>query len=58
MFEIKKTEYVNKTFRIKKSLIETLSKYASENNISVNALVTQCCEYALNNMKIEKNEKE
>lgn len=57
MFEIKKTEYVNKTFRMKKSLVEELSKCASEHNISVNALVTQCCEYALNNMKVNKDNK-
>lgn len=53
MFEIKKTEYVNKTFRMEKELVEALSKCASEHNISVNALVAQCCEYALNNMKAE-----
>lgn len=57
MFEIKKTEYANKTFRMEKSLVEALSKCASENHISVNTLVTQCCEYALNNMKIEHKDK-
>lgn len=55
MFEVKKTEFVNKTFRMEKSLVEKLSKCASENDISVNALVSQCCEYALNNMKVKNN---
>ncbi len=53
MFEIKKTEYVNKTFRLEKTLVEKLSECASNNNLSVNALVAQCCEYALNNMAID-----
>lgn len=55
MFEIKKPEFVNKTFRMEKVLVEKLSKCASENDISVNALVSQCCEYALNNMKVKNN---
>lgn len=54
MFEIKKTEYVNKTFRLEKTLVERLSKCSTEHNISVNSLVSQCCEYALNHMKIEE----
>ncbi len=51
MFVIKKTEYINKTFRMEKELVDKLSKCASENDVSVNSLVSQCCEYALNNMK-------
>lgn len=54
MFEIKKTEYVNKTFRLEKTLVERLSKCSTEYNISVNSLVAQCCEYALNHMKMEE----
>ena len=52
MFEISKTEYINKTFRLEKSLVEKLSKCAHENNISVNSLVAQCCDYALSTMQI------
>ena len=51
MFEVKKTEYVNKTFRLEKTLVERLSVCAATNNVSVNALVVQCCEYALDQMK-------
>lgn len=53
MFEVKKTEYVNKTFRLEKTLVERLALCAAENNVSVNALVAQCCEYALDHMKTE-----
>ena len=49
-FKIKKTEYVNKTFRISKDLNEQLSKIAQDESISVNELVVQCCEYALANL--------
>ena len=53
MFEVKKPEYVNKTFRMEKGLVDRLAKCAADNDISVNALVAQCCEYALDHMKIE-----
>ena len=42
-FKIKKTEYVNKTFRITKDLNERLSRIAQKENISMNELVVQCC---------------
>lgn len=58
MFEIKKPEHVNKTFRMEKSLVDKLAKCASQNNISINSLVSQCCEYALNNMKVNSTDKE
>ena len=47
MFKIHKPEYVSKTFRLEKSLVERLAACASQNGISINALVAQCCEYAL-----------
>lgn len=49
-FEIKKTEYVNKTFRITKDLAEKLSTVAQTQGISMNELVVQCCEFALSSM--------
>ena len=51
MFKVKKEEYVNKTFRLKKTLVEELEKVASENSVSLNELVSQSCQYALENMK-------
>ena len=56
-FKIKKTEYVNKTFRISKELNEQLSKVAQEENISVNELVVQCCEFALANLSKSSSKK-
>ncbi len=50
MFKIEKVETVNKTFRIPVSLVQKLSKIAQEQKISVNNLVIQCCEYALNDL--------
>ena len=51
MFKIEKPEFVNKTFRIEKKLVERLEQVAQQEDISVNALVVQCCNYALDNME-------
>ena len=53
-FKIKKTEYVNKTFRITKDLNERLSQIAQKEDISMNELVVQCCEFALSNLSDNK----
>ena len=50
MFEIKKPEMVNRTFRMPKDLVEKLGEVAQIKDISINKLVIQCCEYALNNL--------
>ncbi|MCL2851485.1 MAG: Arc family DNA-binding protein [Defluviitaleaceae bacterium] len=50
MFDVKKPEFTNKTFRMPVELVEKLSTVAQANNVSVNNLVIQCCEYALDNM--------
>ena len=50
MFEIKKTEYTTRNFRIPVELLERLNTVAQQENISVNKLVVQCCEYALDNL--------
>lgn len=47
MFKIKKTEHVNKTFRMPVDLVKKLEILAQEKQISLNNLVVQCCEYAL-----------
>ncbi len=51
MFEIKKEEHVNKTFRMPLSLVQQLEKLAQNEGVSLNNLVVQCCEYALDNLK-------
>ena len=50
MFNIKKTEYTNKTFRIPTELVKRMEFIAQEKGVSLNNLVVQCCEYALDNM--------
>jgi predicted HicB family RNase H-like nuclease len=55
LFKVKQTEeMINKTFRLPQSLLEELTKVAEAEHVSVNNLVRQCCEYALNSMKAEK----
>lgn len=54
-FKIEKTEYVNRTFRITKELAETLSEIAQKENISVNELVVQCCNFAISNMAVSED---
>lgn len=50
MFRVKKTEFVNKTFRMPQELVEKLEKLAQEKGVSLNNLIVQCCEYALDNI--------
>ena len=50
MFKIEKPEMVNKTFRLPLDLVERLSVVAQNQGISLNNLVKQCCEYALNHL--------
>lgn len=56
MFEIKKTEYTTRNFRIPVELLERLNTVAQQENISVNKLVVQCCEYALDNLSASSKE--
>ena len=53
-FRIQKTEYVNKTFRMPKKLVDELGIAAQAANISVNELVIQSCNYALENLVLDK----
>ena len=50
-FEVNKPEYVNKTFRLQVELVKRLEVLAQEKEVSLNNLVAQCCEYALDNLK-------
>ena len=55
MFKVEKPEMVNKTFRLPAELVERLQSVAQNQGVSLNNLVRQCCEYALNNLEIEEN---
>ncbi|MBQ8765468.1 MAG: toxin-antitoxin system HicB family antitoxin [Clostridia bacterium] len=51
MFEVKKEEYINKTFRMPVQLLKKLEALAQEEKVSLNNLIIQCCEYSLDNSK-------
>lgn len=51
MFKIEKVEMINKTFRLPATLVHKMQIIAQEEDISLNNLVKQCCEYALKNLK-------
>ena len=53
MFKINKNETINKTFRIPVELAAKLQKTAQQQGISMNNLVVQCCEYALQYLDTE-----
>lgn len=50
-FKIEREEYINKTFRMEKKLVERMEKVCDEKNISLNKLVVKCIEYALDNLE-------
>ena len=54
MFDVKKPEMANKTFRLPVELIKRLETVAQQKGVSMNNLVLQCCEYALDNLKDEQ----
>ena len=56
MFNVKKTEHTNKTFRMPVELVKKLELLAQEKNVSLNNLVIQCCEYALENLEDREEE--
>ena len=56
MFKIEnelKSANIARTVRFTEPLFEKLNKTASENNISFNLLVLQCCKYALEDMEVK-----
>jgi len=57
MFEIKKeaSDFENKSLRLPKELIDKVQSLATEYNTSFNKVVIQCIEYALNDMKTDKD---
>lgn len=53
MFKIQKepsNDYVTKTFRLPTELVDKLDKLAYDNNLSLNKLVIQCLNYAVDNL--------
>mgnify|MGYP002580081177 CR=1 FL=1 len=58
MFKIEnkfKNANTPRTIRFPEDMFEELNKIASDNDISFNLLVLQCCRYAIDNMEKNKN---
>ena len=55
MFDVTKTEMVNKTFRLPLPLVKRLQEVAQDKDVSLNYLVKECCDYALTNLNPEKD---
>lgn len=55
MFTVQKIEMINKTFRLPLELIKQLEFVAQQKEISLNNLVRQCCQYALDNLDTEED---
>lgn len=53
MFEFKKGSQSceNKTVRLPIEIIEEVQRLANDNNLSFNAVILQCVQYVLDNMK-------
>lgn len=57
MWKIQKGyDSVSKSFRLPVELVEELDKLAYENNLSLNQLVIQCLNFALENLDNEESE--
>lgn len=53
-FRIPKEEYVNRTFRLNKKLVDRMESICNNKNISMNKLTVLCIEYALNDLEEEE----
>ena len=56
MFKVKKTEHINKTFRLPLELVKRMEELAQSRGVSLNNLIIQCCEYALDNIEDSEND--
>jgi hypothetical protein len=59
MFKIRKGyDSESKSFRLPVELIERMESLAAKNKLSLNQLVIQCCQYALNHLEDENKPEE
>lgn len=55
MFKLKPgSETISKTFRLPVEIADQLEQLAYDNNLSLNAVVVQCLQYALDNLDTSK----
>ena len=52
-FKISKVEYINKTFRLPKDLIEEISAAANASGVSANEFMIQTAQFALDNLELD-----
>ncbi len=57
-FRIEREEYINKTFRLPKKMVETMEGLCDKKNISLNKLVVRCIEYALSDLEDDEEPRE
>lgn len=57
-FRIPREEYINRTFRLRKELVDRMESICNEKNISLNKLTVLCIEYALDNFEDDSPEKQ
>lgn len=56
MFTIRKGyDTVNKTFRLPVELVDSLEQLAADNKLSLNQLVIQCLQYALDDLEPDEH---
>ncbi len=57
LFKIKRGyNSLSKTFRLPVEMVEQLEKLSDDNNISLNQLIIQCLDFALENLDIDGND--
>lgn len=54
MFHVKKPEMINKTIRMPQELVRQMEVLAQKKGVSLNNLIVQCCEYAMDNLSPEE----
>lgn len=52
-FRINKIDYVNKTFRFPKDLIDEINKVATKAGVSTNEFMIQAASFALENLELD-----
>ena len=56
VLRIERDEYVNRTFRMNKKLVDRMEQVCNAKNISLNKLMVICVEYALDNLEEDEPE--
>lgn len=57
MFHVQKPEMINKTIRMPQELVHQMEVLAQKKGISLNNLIVQCCQYAMNDLPPEESKK-